>query len=74
MELLPDSEDKNMENEEKSTDRFINELAEMNRRTAELGKLETEYKLRIEILQGSDGSAEHNLNLGSVPIYDYLST
>lgn len=74
MELLPDSEDKNVENEEKSTDRFINELAEMNRRTAELGKLETEYKLRIEILQGSDGSAEHNLNLGSVPIYDYLST
>ena len=53
-ELLSDSENKNVKNEEKSTELFINELAEMNRRIAELEKLETEHKLTIEILQGSE--------------------
>ena len=53
-ELLSDSENKNVKNEEKSTELFINELAEMNRRIAELEKLETEHKLTIKILQGSE--------------------
>lgn len=54
MELLPDSEDKNVKKEEKSIERFMNELPEMNRRIAELEKLETEHKLRMEILQASE--------------------
>jgi PAS domain S-box-containing protein len=54
VELLFDSEDKNVKNEEKSKERFKNELTEMNRRIAELEKLETEHKLTIEILQASE--------------------
>jgi PAS domain S-box-containing protein len=52
--LLPDSEDKNVKNEEKLTERSVNETTEINRRIADLEKLQTEHKLTIEILQASE--------------------
>ena len=52
MELPPDSEDKNVKNEEKSTERFINEIREIKQRIAELEKIagENKYKELLENL------------------------
>ena len=54
-----------MKNEEKSTERFMNELPEIDRRIPELERSENEHRMTIEILQASEN--KHRELLENLP-------